>query len=130
MGIFGNMLSYHTGQLRTFTYFNMVSKLNSGYTMDLNVPVLTLRGVLQNALSKIADSNGNLVDVNDEKLWTTTVLNRGYFVKFGDITYRIVDGNDWPFEGGFLFYTLERLVGDNGTPDTNTYTAGLGGTVL
>jgi hypothetical protein len=130
MGLYGNMLSYHPGQFREFTYFDMTPGTNSGYTINPNVPVSTIRGVLQNSTSKVADSNGNLVDINDERLWTNTILIRGYFVQFQDITYRIVDGNDWPFEGGFYLYTLERVVGDNGTPDTGTYTTGLGGTPL
>ncbi len=130
MGLYGNMLSYHAGQLRSFTYFDMTPNVNSGYTINPNVPVVTLRGVLQNAMSKVADSNGNLVDINDERLWTTSLLDRGKFVQFGTVTYRLVDGNDWPFEGGFYMYTLERVVGDNGTPDTNNYTLSLGGTVL
>lgn len=131
MGIFGNMLTYQTGQFRDFTYFNMVPKHNSGYIFDPNVQVKNLRGVLQNSASRIADSNGNLVDINDERLWCETQLQRGFFINFAnykEVTYRIVDGNDWPFEGGFFMYTLERVVGDNGTPDDGVYTTGIGGT--
>lgn len=131
MGIFGNMLMYQTGQFRDFTYFNMNPNVNSGYTIDTSFPAQKLRGVLQNSVSKVAESNGNLVDINDERLWCEKQLLRGLFINFDEykeVTYRIVDGNDWPFEGGFFMYTLERVVGDNGTPDTSVYTAGIGGT--
>ena len=129
-GLYGSMLTYFSGQLRPFTYFNMTSKLNSGYTIDPNVPVQTFRGVLQNSTSDVFDSNGNLAINNNEFLWARADLQVGYFVKFGTDTFRIIPSNDWTFEGGFTRYTVSRLIGDNGTPDTNNYTAGLGGVPL
>ena len=130
MGLYGNMLTYHSGQLRDFTYFNMVPKVNSGYTIDPNVPVLNLRGILQTSRSEIADSNGNLVMKVNEFLWTESVLQIGYFVTFDTVTYRIIPSNDWTFEGGFQWQSLERVVGDNGTPNAGDFTIGLGGTPL
>lgn len=130
MGLYGNMLTHFTGQFRDFTYFNMVPGINSGYTIDQNVPVVTLRGVLQNSESRVMDGNGNLVRSNDEYVWTTTELEVGRFVKFGDTTFRIIPSNEWIFEGGFFRYMVNRLVGDNGTPSTGDFTTGLGGTPL
>ena len=76
----------------------------------------------------VKDSNGNLVTTNDEYLWTTSVLQIGYFVTFDDTTYRIIPSNEWTFEGSFTKYTINRVVGDNGTPNTGNFTLGIGGT--
>ena len=128
MGLYGNMLSFFAGQLRTFTYFNQIAVINSGYVIDPNFTPQTLRGILQNSSSDIRDSNGNLVTTNDEYLWTTSVLQIGYFVTFDDTTYRIIPSNEWTFEGSFTKYTINRVVGDNGTPNTGNFTLGIGGT--
>ena len=128
MGLYGSMLTYFAGQFRDFTYFNQNPKINSGYTFDPLVPIGKYRGVLQNSTSDIEDSNGHLTNRIDEFLWTEANLQVGFFVIFLETTYRIVPSNDWKNEGGFTRYTIKREVGDNGTPDTNNYTLGLGGT--
>ena len=128
MGLYGSMLTYFAGQLRDFTYYNQYPKINSGYTIDPLVPIGKYRGVLQNSTSDIEDGNGHLVQRMDEFLWTSADLQVGFFVIFLDVVYRIIPSNDWLFEGGFTRYTIKRGVGDNGTPDTNNYTLGLGGT--
>ena len=128
-----NMLLHWPEQFRQFIYFDMSPNINSSYTMLADPAPRTLWGVLQNSRSDIESSNGNLVSVNHESLWTDNKLDAGKFIQFTEsqtIIYRIVVGNDWPNEGGFYNYTIERLVGDNGAIDSTDYTSAIGGTFL
>jgi hypothetical protein len=122
MGVYSpNMLAHFPEQFRMFTYFNMDPKINSGYTVSTPA---SYWGILQNDTSFVKDGNGNLVEVNHENLWTDQKLIRGFFIEFDAVNYRIVDGSDWPHEGGFYHYTLDRQVGDNGTPDPQVWSFG------
>lgn len=125
MGVYSpNMLVHWPEQFRQFTYFNMIPKINSGYSIDPATPPKTIWGVLQNNTTMVKESNGNLVSQSQELLWTDEVLTMGYFVQFGEVIFRIVPANDWENEGGFSWYNLERLVGDNGTPIDQTFENG------
>lgn len=123
MGVYSpDMLLHFPEQLRPFQYFNMEPGMNSGYTLD-GSPV-TVWGVIQNAASMIKESHDNLISSDHMNVWIDTKLTRGWFLSFENIIFRIVNGNDWPFEGGYYMYTIERLVGNNGTPDATTWDKG------
>ena len=126
MGVYGDMLLFWPEQLREMQYFNMLPKINSGFTVDSSS--VKIWGVIQNAASAIKESNGNLISSDHMNLWTETKLTRGWFILFDSTTFRIVNGNDWPNEGGFYMYTIERVVGDNGTTNATDWTLGVGGT--
>lgn len=128
MGVYSpNILLHFPEQFRQFTYFNMTPKINSGYIIDNNFLPQKLWGILQNSLNEIKESNGNLVKQINEFLWTDSALDIGKYVQFDAIIYRIIPSNDWINEGGFTRYTIDRMVGDNGTPDLTDWTKGLGG---
>lgn len=128
MGVYSpGMLLHFPEQFRDFTYFDMIPNINSGYTLNGGPPAI-YSGVLQNDVSQVMDSNGHLVDSTHENLWTDSVLQKGHYVLFEGVTYRIVFANDWSNEGGFYNYSLQRLVGDNGTPNTTNWTTGIGAT--
>lgn len=126
MGVYGDMLLFWPEQLREMQYFNMLPNINSGFTIDSSA--VTIWGVIQNAASAIKESNGNLISSDHMNLWTESKLTRGWFILFDSTTYRIVNGNDWPSEGGFYMYTIERAVGDNGSSNSTDWTVGVGGT--
>lgn len=123
MGVYSpDMLLHFPEQFRQYTYFNMDPGINSGYTVS-STPV-TYWGVLQNNTTMVKDSNGNIVTSGNEFLWTSESLTMGWFVQFGDITYRIIPSNDWVSEGGFTQYSLQRVIGDNGAPSTQAWAMG------
>ena len=123
MGVYSpDMLLHFPEQLRPFLYFNATADINSSYT-PVGSPV-TVWGVIQNAASSIKESQGNLISSDHMNVWIDTQLTRGWFLSFSSVMYRIVNGNDWPFEGGYYMYTIERVVGDNGTPVTQTWNKG------
>jgi hypothetical protein len=123
MGVYSpDMLAHFPEQFRDFSYFDMQEQVNSGYVI-IGTPVL-YSGILQNDSSMVADSSGNLVQIQHENLWFEGLLDRGKYVDFDSTRYRIVNGSDWPTEGGFYHYTLERLVGDNGTIDPTVWDIG------
>jgi hypothetical protein len=126
MGVYGDMLMHFPEQFREMQYFDMLPKINSGFTVDGSAT--TIWAVIQNAASAIKESNGNLISSDHMNLWTETKLKRGAFILFENVTFRIVNGNDWPSEGGFYMYTVERVVGDNGTSNTVDWSVGVGGT--
>ena len=128
MGVYGEMMLFWPEQFREMQYFDMMPGINSGFAVD--TPAVTIYGVIQNAASTIKESNGNLISSDHMTLWTETKLERGKFILFDSITFRIVNGNDWPTEGGFYMYTIERVVGDNGTPSTLNVATIIGGTPI
>ena len=123
MGVYSpNMNLHFPEQFRQFTYFNMTAKTNSGY--EVSTPPVTYWGILQNSTTAIKDSNGNLAQGGNEFLWTDAPLVMGWFVLFSGITYRIIPSNDWVNEGGFTQFTLQRIIGANGTPDSQVWATG------
>jgi hypothetical protein len=124
-GVYGSMLLSFPEQKRAFKYFDMDPQINSGYIPDPIQP--TILGILQNDVSMVKDSNGNLVQIDHMFLWTEAKLDLGKFVSFDNTVYRITPGNNWSFEGSFYRYGISRLVGDNGT-STDTTVFNYGGT--
>jgi hypothetical protein len=115
MGVYGEMLDFFPEQFRSGTYFEQEPLINDGYTRGEIPPDETpITGVFQNNTSDIFDGNGNLVKRKGLYLWIMTPLVEGRFVRFQDVVYRIVVGNEWPSEGGFYEYQIKRLVGSNG----------------
>jgi hypothetical protein len=124
MAVYGEMLLHFPEQFREFTYFDMIPLENAGYTVDPNFTPRTLIGILQNSTTMVKEGNGNIVTQANEFLWTANLLDMGKFVQFGATIFRIIPANDWVTEGGFTQYTIQRLVGDNGSPITQTWENG------
>ncbi len=123
MGVYSpSMLLHFPEQIRDFLYFNAEATINSGYTV-IGTP-LTVSGVIQNSTTAIKESHDNLVSSDHMNVWIDSKLTRGWFLTFENIMFRIVNGSDWPFEGGYYMYTIERVVGDNGTAVTQTWNKG------
>lgn len=115
MGVYGNFFIPFPEQFRAGTYFDQEPLINDGYTRGEDPPDETpIIGIFQNNRSDVLNKNGNLVKKKGLYLWVESVLTEGWFVRFDDIVYRIVSGNDWPSEGGFYEYGIERLGGSNG----------------
>lgn len=122
-GLYGNMLSYFQGQFIDLENFDMLPLINSGYdntkTKDEEIATVTnFRGCFQNLKgNETKDSNGNLVFVVSGDLWSETKLNLGTFVRDpedDEYVYRIMKENGWNKEGGFYYYSVDQLVGDDG----------------
>lgn len=122
-GIYGGML-YHFPELyRPITYFDQEALIDSGY--DNRTDETPAVAVEQTALGEVKDSHGNIIKSDHRRLWINTQIQTGWFVRFNDVVYRVNRDNDWPFEGGFWYYELERLPGDNGdTTDAPAFNFG------
>jgi hypothetical protein len=130
MGVYGNFFYPFPEQFRSGTYFFQEPKINSGYDRGEDPPDETpIIGIFQNNATDVHDKNGNLMKRKGLYLWVESVLQEGCFVRFEDVVYRIVNGNDWPSEGGFYEYGIERLGGDNGD-DTTEPAINTGGNLL
>ena len=118
-GIYGDMLLAWTEQQRTITVYEMTANVNGGWTIvpDSSVSII---GVFQNTRGGgLKDNNGNLVKTDGRELWTKTGNLKGKFFQWEGTVYRLIDGNNWSFEGGFYRYGVEKVVGNNATESDN-----------
>lgn len=119
-GIYGDSLLAWPEQQRALTVYNMDPGINGGYTEVPNSR-RTIVGIFQNTSGKqVKDSNGNLVTSNGLELWTGAADLDGLFITDAGTVYRVKASNNWAFEGGFYKYSLEKVVGNNGTEHDNT----------
>lgn len=113
-GIYGDMLLYFPEQIESITAYKMTAIINAGYTVDEESKI-NVKGILHNTQgSRIKDSNGNLVTSIVLELWTQEKLE-GYYTTIDDTVYHINTSSNWLKQGGFYKYTLEKVIGNNGT---------------
>lgn len=123
MGIYGNQLTHFQAQFVDLQTFDMKAKINSGFdtTKDKNDDAAVtqdFRGCFQNiTANEVKDNAGNLLTVVSGNLWSDTSLILGNFIKNPDdsFTYRIKKLNSWDREGGFFYYDVIQVAGDDGT---------------
>ena len=119
-GVYGDMLLYFPEQFRDLTVFEMEPGINGGWTRTANSDQ-RITGVFQNTSgNRIKDGNGNMVNSGGLELWAATKKLAGKFTMYEDQVYRINVNANWNFEGGFQKYSLEKVVGNNGTESDNT----------
>ena len=124
MSVYGDMLLYFPEQRRALTVFDMTPKINGGWNKVVdqsgNLITQTITGVYQNTGGdQTVDSNGNLVHKKSLELWTETKGLDDKFTTYEGSIYRLKADNQWESEGGFYRYTLEKVVGNNGTESDN-----------
>ena len=124
MSVYGDMLLYWPEQRRALTVFDMTPKINGGWqpVLDQNGDLIetAITGVYQNTSGdSTVDSNGNLVHKKSLELWTETRGLEDKFTTYEGNIYRLKADNQWESEGGFYRYTLEKVVGNNGTESDN-----------
>lgn len=119
-GVYGDMLLFYPEQYRDLTVYEMTPGINGGWTRTADSDQ-TITGVFQNTGgNRIKDSNGNLVNTGGLELWTATQDLAGKFTTYENQVYRINVNTNWNHEGGFQKYSLEKVVGNNGTESDNT----------
>lgn len=119
-GVYGNFLLAFPEQFRSVVLYEMTAKINGGWEKVSNSEI-TINAIFQHtSAGNIKDSNGNLVESSGLELWTETKDLNGMFTTLENKVYRLVTFNDWTHEGGFVRYTLEKVVGNNGSESENT----------
>lgn len=125
-GIYGDVLLAFPEQRRSVTVYDMEPELNGGWTI-VEGSQIKISAIYQNTSGdRIKEGNGNLVKTGGLELWTETTGLNGFFTKLKNQVYRLNAVNGWEFEAGYARYSLEKLVGNNGTESDNT-TWNLGG---
>lgn len=124
MSVYGDMLLYWPEQRRSLVVFDMKPKINGGWdkVVDQQGKLITqtITGVYQNTGGdQTVDANGNLVHKKQLELWTETSGLADKFTTYENSIYRLTSDNQWESEGGFFRYTLEKVVGNNGTESDN-----------
>lgn len=119
-GIYGDMILAFPEQMRTFTAYQMNPLVNGGWER-IEGGEIEILGILQNTKGNaIAEQGGNLVLKSSFELWTSSAGLDGYFVDVLGKPFRMIDSNQWIFEGGFYRYTLEKVGGNNATESDDT----------
>lgn len=123
-GVYGDMLLAWPEQMRTLYVYDMNALINGGWEVvkDTNGDVITqaIIGVFQNTRGGgVKENNGNLVKTEGRELWTQTGNLDGKFLNWEGEVYRLLDTNNWSFEGGFHRYGLQKVVGNDGTESDN-----------
>jgi hypothetical protein len=111
-GIYGELLDHFPEQFQSIPVFDMDPKINNGY--ENKTPDVLVQGIIQNYETDVLDNNGNLAVKAGLYLWTYRPVTAGFFCRYQNTVYRLIVANDWPREGGFFEYRMERLVGSDG----------------
>lgn len=128
-GIYGETLLAFPEQYQTITVYGMTPRVNGGWDMILNSSQ-NVTGIIQNTTANnIKEGNGNLVKTGGLELWTRTGQLDGKFTQYENTVYRIQGSNNWDRQAGFFRYSLQKVVGNNGTESDNA-TFNLGGNSL
>lgn len=118
-GVYGDIITSFPEQRRLVTVYEMTPGINGGWTIVPNMSI-QISAIFQNTRKKsVVDSNGNLVYVSGQQLWTETSKLDGWFTNIDGNVYRITGQNNWDYEGGHYAYDLEKVVGGDGTESVN-----------
>lgn len=117
-GIYGDMLLAFPEQFITITVYSQTANYNAGWIPGNDQR--QVRGIIQNTSgNRIKDNNGNLARSGGEEFWTGEANLAGLFTQIDGDVYRLVSDNKWKTEGGFFRYSLEKVVGNDGTESAN-----------
>jgi hypothetical protein len=120
MAVYGDMLLYFSEQRRSLTVYQQTPLINGGWEKVIDSD-LVVTGILQNTKpSQIKDGNGNLVLSSGFEFWSETGNLNDYFTQIKDKVYRLISMQDWETEGGFYRYSLDKVVGNNGSESDDT----------
>lgn len=120
-GFYGSMLLGWSELRQPMEHFDMDPKINDGYDEANFLGIIY--GIIQNDSSGVKVQNGNLVRYVEDFLYYDEELKSGTFIKVKGYIYRLVLDNEWPSQGGFYRYILNKLVGSNGSDveETNDF---------
>lgn len=114
------MLSYFPELKRSFEYFEMTPQVKASYNPRHSLG--KVRGVFQFMKRGELLRQNDLLDSTDvPTLWTKQKLDLGKFVTIDGVDYRIVNNNDWLFEGGFYCFSLETFTGNSDKQTAHDY---------
>ena len=98
----------------------MIPKINGGWEV-IEESKHYIRAILQHTAGRsLKENGGNLTVSSGYELWTHEEDLTGLFTRIQKDTYRITGVKQWAYEGGFLKYSLEKVIGDDGIKSKNT----------
>lgn len=118
--IYGDLLIAFPEQCRIFDVFMMIPKINGGWEV-IEESKHYIRAILQHTAGRsLKENGGNLTVSSGYELWTHEEELTGLFMRIQKDTYRITGVKQWAYEGGFLKYSLEKVIGNDGTQSHST----------
>ena len=119
MSVYGDLLLAFPEQRRTINVYKMTPQINGGWT-KVDGSDITVTGIYQNTRGNmLKDSNGNLVQSAGFEFWTNTRDLDGCFTQINGRVYRFNGSTSWDWEGGYQRYSMEKVVGNDGTESIN-----------
>lgn len=113
MAIYGDQLSFFPELFQTFENYSAKPELVSG--KENRVFIQKFRAVKQDMKAGELDIEGDTLNSTEvPTLWTRAVLKKGTFVvdpKEPDVIYVVNKANNFKFQGNFIVYILENVVG-------------------
>lgn len=115
MAVYGDMLLFFSEQRRSLTVYQQTPLINGGWEKVVDSD-LVVTGIFQNTKPfQIKDENGNSAISSGFEFWSETGNLNDYFTQIKNKVYRLVSIQDWETEGGFNRYSLDKVVGNNGS---------------
>lgn len=113
MIIYGDQLSFFPELFQNFENYSAKPELVSG--KENRVFIQKFRAVKQDMKAGELAIEGDTLNTTEvPTLWTRTVLKKGTFVvdpKEPDVIYVVNKANNFKFQGNFIVYILENVVG-------------------
>ena len=124
--LYGDALVHFLELRETFQYFEQVARVGAGYEPVGDVEdIVCIRQTgpgrrLSNTNRTDYNAIAPAIKVSDTlDIWSLSKrLTLGFFVLYDNSVYRIVSEKDWELESGYYAYTLEKVVGNDGSPET------------
>lgn len=113
MAIYGDQLSFFPELFQNFENYSAKPELVSG--KENRVFIQNFRAVKQDMKAGELAIEGDTLNATEvPTLWTRTALKKGTFVvdpKEPDVIYVVNKANNFKFQGNFIVYILENVVG-------------------
>lgn len=117
-GVYGGAMLDFPEQFQQFQYWLATANFNDDWTpVD---PPLFARGVFHSDRSGIKQENGMTVNYSHFHLWTSVIMEEGYFVRWNGTVYRVLHNDDWTQSDGMTRYHINRVIGSDGVNTTTT----------
>ena len=124
-GVYGDSLLYFSELYIDVSYYNQIAKIGAGYTPDGTPTIIrvirqTGKGFKLSDVMKTGSENISSVlnKIDNNQIWYESRLEIGWFIGMTNGVYRIKEELDWLIEAGFYGYTLEKIIGNDGTTET------------
>lgn len=122
MSVYGDQLAFFPEQFETFNSYSAKPEIIAG--LQPREFIKSFRGIFQFVKSDELDREGDTLNATEvPTLWTREVLKKGTYIvnpSNPEDLYIVNKSNNYKFQGGFVAYVLELVVGAKDSQKPNT----------